>query len=50
MQVYDGWSPSYELKGSLYWELTISMVKCKGLALVSLVGIEKKMTKFVKVS
>ena len=32
MQVYEGWSPSYELRGPQYEELTISMAECKGLA------------------
>ena len=34
MQMYEGWSPFYEIKGKRYGELTICMVKCEGLALV----------------
>jgi hypothetical protein len=30
MQVYEGWSPSYELKGMCYWELTICMAEYEG--------------------
>ena len=33
--------PSYELRGPRYGELTISMAKCEGLALVTLARIEK---------
>ena len=36
MQVQERWSPSYELKGPWYGELTISMVECEGLMLVTL--------------
>jgi hypothetical protein len=32
---------SYKLKGLRYAKLTISMAKCKGLALVTLARIEK---------
>ena len=36
MQVQEGWSPSYGLRGPKYGELTICMAKCKGLMLVTL--------------
>ena len=41
MQVYEGWFPSYELRGPRFWELTISMTECKGLAFVTLAKIDK---------
>ena len=41
MQVQEGWSLSYEFKGPRYGELTISMVECKELALVTLARIKK---------
>ena len=47
MQVSEGWSPSYELRGPWYAELTISMVECEGLALVTLARIVK-MTKLIE--
>ena len=41
MQVYEGWSPFYELKDPRYRELTISMAEWEGLAIVTLVGLKK---------
>jgi hypothetical protein len=41
MQVQKGWSPSNEFSDPRFWELTISMVECEGLALVTLVKIEE---------
>jgi hypothetical protein len=46
MQVYEGWSPSHELSGPQYGELTISMEECKGLVLVTLTKIKR--TKLIK--
>ena len=46
MQVQEGWSPYYKLRGPRYGELTISMAECEGLALVALAKI-KKMTKLI---
>ena len=40
-QVYEGWSPRYELRDPRFWELTISMAECEGLALVIIVKIEQ---------
>ena len=40
MQVYEGWSPSYELRGPRFWELAITMAECQGLALVTLAKFE----------
>ena len=36
-----GWSPSYELRGPRYGELTFSIAICEGLMLVTLARIEK---------
>ena len=47
IQVFEGWSPSYELKGPRFWELTISMVECKGLTFIILAK-NKKMTKLIR--
>ena len=41
MQVYEGWSPSYKLRGPRFGELTLSMAECEGLALVTLANMEK---------
>ena len=41
MQIQVCWSPSYELSGLQYEELTISMAECKELAFVTLAKIEK---------
>jgi hypothetical protein len=41
MQVLEGWSPSYELRGLWYGKLTISMAECEGLTLVTFAEIEK---------
>jgi hypothetical protein len=41
MQVLEGSSPSYELRGPRFGELTINMAECKGLALMILARIEK---------
>ena len=41
MQVYEGWSPFYELNGLQLWEQSISIAECKGLALVIFAKIEK---------
>ena len=41
MQMYDGWSPSYEIKGLRYGELTICMAKYEELAFMTLARIEK---------
>jgi hypothetical protein len=34
MQVYEGWSPFYELRLIRYGKLTISMAECEELVLV----------------
>jgi hypothetical protein len=36
LQVQEGWSPTYELRGPLYEELTICMAEWEGLTLVTL--------------
>jgi hypothetical protein len=40
MQVLEGWSPSCELRGTRFWELTISMAECERLMFVTLIEIE----------
>jgi arginyl-tRNA--protein-N-Asp/Glu arginylyltransferase len=41
MQVKEGWSPSYELRGHRDGTLTISMADCKDLALITIVRVGK---------
>ena len=41
LQGQEGWSPTYKLRGQWYGELTISMVECEGLVLVTLAIIKK---------
>jgi hypothetical protein len=41
MQVSEGWSLSYKLRGPWYGELIVSMSECEGLVLVTLGGNEK---------
>ena len=40
MQVYEGWSSSYELKCPRFRDLMISITECEGLALVILAKIK----------
>ncbi len=42
MQMQEGWSPAYELRGPRFGKLTISMAECEGLVFVTFAKFEKR--------